>query len=411
MLTNKAVEAAKPRETDYKLTDERGLSLLVMRTGGKLWRFRYRVDGREKMLSLGAYPDVGLAKARERRDEARKLVADGIDPSVKRKAERAAKEKARADVFELVAREWFEKNSPSWAESHSGRVLRRLEKHVFPWLGARPISEIQRADVLEVLERIQAQGAIESAHRALQSIGSIFDYAQSTGRFPDDRRNPTYRQSKALKKPTIRHHASITDPKRIGELLRAIDKYSGQPVTAAALRLAPLVFVRPGELRHAEWSEIDMDGAEWRIPAEKMKARAPHIVPLSTQALGVLRDIKPLTGDGRYVFPSLRGAGRPMSENTINAALRSLGYGQDEMTGHGFRSMASTLLNEGKAGTWRPDAIERQLAHAERDETRAAYNFAEHLAERRRMMQAWADYLDVLRAGNVVPLEREKMIA
>jgi len=401
MLTPSAVTNAKPRAKPYKLADERGLFLLVRSNGSRWWRFKYRRPGthKENLLSLGVYPDVSLRKARERRDEARRLLADGIDPGDKRKAEQAA----GAETFEAIAREWFAKYSPNWAPGHSSKIIRRLELDVFPWIGGKPIVSITAPDVLTVLRRIESRGVIETAYRAKTNIGQVMRYAIATGRANLD---PTPSLRGALAPSPERHHATITDPDRIGELLRAIDAYAGDYVTRAALLLAPLVFVRPGELRHAEWAEIDLDAGEWRIPADKMKMRAPHIVPLASQAVATLRDLQPLTGSGRYVFPGARSRKRAMSENTVNAALRRMGFDHGTMTGHGFRSMASTLLNE---QGWNRDAIERQLAHAERDAVRAAYNYAEHLPERRKMMQAWADYLGALRTapGKVVPIKRK----
>lgn len=399
-LTDTAVRNAKGREKPYKLSDERGLYLLV-NAAGKYWRLDYRFAGKRKTLALGVYPDVPLSKAREKRDIARKQVADGIDPSVHRKAHRAAAVDRAANSFETIAREWHTKYRSTWTRGHGDRILRRLEADVFPWLGGRPIAEIMAPELLAVLRRIESRGALETAHRAHQNCSHVFRYAVATGRAE---RDPSADLRGALPPARPKHHASITEPKAVGELLRAIASYGGSFISKCALRLAPLVFVRPGELRNAAWKEFDFDGAEWKIPAERMKMRAPHIVPLSTQAIAVLRELHALTGAGRYVFPGARSNGRPMSENTVNAALRRLNYGSDEMTGHGFRSMASTLLNE--AG-WNRDAIERQLAHAERDEIRGAYNYAEYLPERRRMMQAWADFLSSLEAGaDVIPLRR-----
>lgn len=397
MLTDNAIRSAKPREKPYKLFDERGLFLLVTPSGGRWWRLKFRVAGKEKLLSLGVYPDVTLKSARELRDDARRELAGGVDPSAKRKAEKVAE----ADSFEAVAREWFAKFSANWAETHSEKIIRRLEADIFPWLGSRSVGQITAPELLTCVRRIEGRGALDTAHRALQNCGQIFRYAVATNRAE---RNPAADLRGALPPVNGGHFASITDPMAIGALLRDIDGYQGTFVGRCALRLVPFVFVRPGELRKAEWSEFDLDKAEWRIPAERMKARVMHIVPLSTQAVEILRELHPLTGAGRYVFPSLRTAERPMSENTINGALRRLGYSGDQMTGHGFRSMASTLLNE---QGWNRDAIERQLAHGERDEVRAAYNYAQYLPERRKMMQAWADYLDGLRTGgNVVPLKR-----
>ncbi len=394
-LTDTTIRNTKPGEKPVKLFDGGGLYLLVQPNGARWWRFDYRHDGKRRTLSMGIYPEAGLKQARARRDEARKLLAAGIDPSAARKAQKIAE----ADSFEAVAREWHAKRAPGWAPGHAGKIIGRLEKDVFPWLGARPVGDITARELLDVLRRIEARGAIEAAHRAHQNCGKVFRYAIATGRAE---RDPAADLRGALPPVKEKHHAAITEPKAVGELLRAIDGYRGSFVTQCALRLAPLLFVRPGELRKAEWAEIALMSAEWRIPAERMKMKTPHIVPLSRQALAVLHELRPLTGNGRYVFPGLRTPTRPMSENTVNAALRRLGYAKDEMTGHGFRSMASTLLNE---QGWHRDAIERQLAHGERDAVRAAYNYAEHLPERRRMMQAWADYLDGLKNGaEVVPL-------
>ncbi|OWW19197.1 tyrosine-type recombinase/integrase [Noviherbaspirillum denitrificans] len=399
-LTDTAIRNAKPKEKPYKLSDERGLFMLVHSNGGRYWRFKYRFGGKEKLLALGVYPDVPLKDARERRDDARRQVAAGIDPGLQRKAQKAAKVSCAANSFEAVAREWFAKYSPNWVDSHSSKIIRRFEKDIFPWLGNRPIGEISAPELLTTLRRIEGRRALETAHRALQNCGQVFRYAVATGRAD---RDPSGDLRGALPPTRPKHHASITEPKAIGAMLRTMDGYQGSFVTKCALKLAPLVFVRPGELRKAEWSEFNLDAAEWRIPAARMKMREQHIVPLSTQAVAILRELHALTGTGRYLFPGARTNGRPMSENTVNAALRRLGYKGDEMTGHGFRSMASTHLNE---QGWHRDAIERQLAHAERDEVRAAYNYAEHLPERRRMMQAWADYLDGLAAGAaVIPLK------
>ena len=391
-LTETRVRNAKGSEKPFKLSDDRGLYLLV-NAAGKYWRVDYRFAGKRKTLALGVYPDVTLKEARERRDNARKQLTNGVDPNVHRKAHRAAAVERAANSFEVIAREWHAKYSPTWTADHAARILRRLEADVFPWIGGRPIAEINAPELLTVLRRIEGRGALETAHRAHQNSGQVFRYAVATGRA---QRDPSGDLRGALPPVKTRHHASITDPKAVGELLRAIKGYGGSFIAKCALRLAPLLFVRPGELRQAEWAELDLDVAEWRIPAERMKMRTPHIVPLSSQAVEILRELHALTGAGKYVFPGARTNGRPMSENTVNAALRRLNYGSDEMTGHGFRSMASTLLNE--AG-WNRDAIERQLAHSERDQIRAAYNYAEHLPERRKMMQAWADYLSGLEAG------------
>jgi integrase len=394
-LTATAIQAAKPREKAYKLFDSGGMFLLVHPNGGRYWRLKYRVHGREKLLALGTYPDVPLAKARERREEARKLIADGVDPSITKQAEKTA----AADTFRVIGLEWLAKQKLAPATMEKARWT--LDDLLFPDLGEKPISVITAPEVLAVLRRIEGRGAIETAHRTKQRASQIFRYAIATGRASHD---PTGDLRGALQAANVEHRAAITEPKRAGELLRAMADYTGQPSTHYALKVAPYVFVRPGELRAAEWSEIDLDKAEWRIPAERMKMREAHVVPLATQVVSVFREIQPLTGSGRFVFPSLRTNTRPISEGTLNAALRRVGFSKEEMTGHGFRTMASTLLNE---QGWHPDLIELQLAHAERNKVRAAYNRAQRLDERRKMMQAYADYLDGLKAGgNVIPIRK-----
>lgn len=393
-LTDTAVRNAKPGLKVIRLKDDRGLHLEVSPKGGKYWRLRYWISGKERLISLGAYPDVSLKQARDRREDARRLIAEGVDPFLSRQADKAEAQK-QADTFETVAREWHGRQSATWVAGHAGKIIRRFELYVFPWIGAKPIREIGAPDLLDCLRRVEAKGAVETAHRALQTCGQVFRYAIATGRAD---RDPAADIRGALTPAKETHRAAVLDPAGVGALMRAIDAYTGGFVTCCALKLAPLTFVRPGELRHGEWSEIDLDNAEWRIPGPKMKMREQHIVPLSRQAVAILRELQPLTGAGQYVFPSVRTAGRPMSEVTILAALRRLGYAKNEMTGHGFRAMASTLLNE--AG-WAPDVIERQLAHAERNKVRAAYNRASLLPERRKMMQTWADYLDQLRAGDI----------
>lgn len=409
-LTDTAIRNAKPGITPsggatrkpYKMGDERGLYLEVSPNGGKWWRFKYRFEGKEKRLSLGVYPDVSLKDARERRDALRKQVASEIDPGVRRKAEKTSKAEAGANSFEVIAREWHTKQSTAWVKSTAIARLTRLDAEVFPAIGSKPISEVSAPEILKILRRSEGRGAHEVARRVRQMIGQIFRYAIATG---SAERDPSADLRGALVPTVVRHHSALTQPRAVGALMRAMAGYQGEPVTQAALRFAPLVFVRSGELRAAQWDEFDLDAAEWRIPAARMKMREEHIVPLSRQAVAVLRDIHELTGRWAFVFPSIRSRPRPMSENTINAALRRMGYTREEMTGHGFRSMASTLLNE---QGWNRDAIERQLAHAERDDIRAAYNRAGHLPERRKMMQAWADYLDALRTGaEIVPLHRK----
>ena len=396
-LTDTAVRNAKPDFKPRKLADGSGLYLIVTPAGGKWWRLKYRFGGKEKLLSLGTYPDVGLKDARQRRDDARKLLANGVDPSEVKRSQKAVQAE-QAETFEAIAREWIAKSEPTWAPRHTESVVARLERHVFPFIGSKPIREIAAPDLLAVIRRIEAQGIAETARRALQVSGQVFRYAVATCRAD---RDPSGDLRGALAPKKERHFAAITDPKAVGGLLRAIEAYQGSFVTRCALRLALLVFVRPGELRHAEWSEIDFEHAEWRIPAAKMKMREQHIVPLSRQSVEILQEIHALTGDGRYVFPSARTKNRAMSENAVLAALRRMGFTRDEMTGHGFRSTASTILHE---QGWPSDVIERQLAHGERNKVKASYNHAEHLPQRRKMMQAWADYLDALRSGvKVIP--------
>lgn len=396
MLSDSAIRQARPGPKPRKLFDGAGLYLLLNPAGGKWWRLKYRFAGKEKLLALGTYPEVALRQVREERDAARKLLAAGRDPGIERKTTKAALVQREANSFEAVAREWFEKFSDAWAPTHAKTVVRRLERDVFPWLGSRPVSEITAVELLAVLRRVEARGALETAHRIHQVCGQVFRYAIATGRAL---RDPSGDLRGALPPVRESHHAALTKPADVVALLRAIGGYQGSFVVRCALRLAPLLFVRPGELRKAEWSEFDLEGATWRIPAAKMKMRMEHLVPLSRQAIEVLRELHPLTGAGRYVFPGGRTTVRPMSENAITAALRRMGYERGRMTAHGFRTLASTLLNE--LG-WPADAIERQLAHAERDGVRDAYNRAEYLAERRRMMQAWADYLDGLVADSTL---------
>lgn len=372
--------------------------MLVQPSGSRLWRLKYRIDGREKLLSVGTYPEVSLKSARERREDARRQIAAGVDPSAKRKAERAA----RADTFEAIAREWLDLKRASLSARTYDKRLSRFEAFVFPSLGKRPIASITAPDLLAVIKRVEARGINETAHRVRSESSAVFRYAIATGRAE---RDPAADLRGALAPVVVRNHPAITEPAKIGGLLRSIHGYSGQPSTEYALKLLPLTFVRPGELRGAEWSEFDLDGGEWRIPKERMKMNEQHVVPLSSQAVALLRELKLLTGNGCYLFPSLRTDERPISNNTLNAALRRLGYTGDEMVSHGFRSMASTSLNE--LG-WEPDLIELQLAHAERDEVRGAYNRAQRLGDRRKMMQAWADYLDGLRAGaKVIPIAEQ----
>ncbi|MEJ2157157.1 MAG: integrase arm-type DNA-binding domain-containing protein [Desulfobacteraceae bacterium] len=401
-LSDTKIRNAKPKSMQYKLFDRDGLFLIVAPSGGKWWRFKYRFGGKEKLLSLGTYPEVTLVKARERRNMARTQVADGIDPSQMRKAQKAAKEQDQ-NTFEVIAREWHTKFTPTWTPGHAKAILRRLELNAFPWMGKRPIIEIKAPELLMVLRRIESRGALESAHRVRIICGQVFRYAVATGRAE---RDPSADLKGALPPAQSTHLAAITDPKKVGGLLRSIDGYEGSFVTKCALKLAPLLFVRPGELRHMEWAEIDLEAAEWNIPGDKMKTGHPHLVPLARQAVQILQEIQPLTGAGRYVFPSPRTAKRPMSNNAVLSALRRMGFEKDEMSGHGFRAMARTILDE--VLQVRPDYIEHQLAHAVKDPLGRAYNRTKHLNERRVMMQLWADYLDGLKAGaKVLPLKRK----
>ena len=360
--------------------------------GGKLWRFKWVVDRKEQTLSIGPYPLVSLKEARERRDEARRSLLEKKDPRRTRAESQAT---TAGDSFKEVAREWHSHFAPSWTTGHADGVMVKLEKDVFPYLGARPANEVTAPELLAVIRRVEDRGAHETARRVRAICGQVLKFAVATGRAE---RDWTLDIRGAMAPAPVKHFPAVTDPREVGALLRAIDGYQGDQVTRCALRLSPLVFVRPGELRNATWAEFNLEAAEWRIPAERMKMRDLHIVPLSRQALEMLAELRLLTGSGQFLFPSPRGKSRPFSNNTLNAALRRMGY-RDEMTAHGFRSMASTLLNE---QGWNRDAIERQRAHSPRDEVRAAFNRAEFLDERRRMMQAWADHLDKLKAGGEV---------
>ena len=401
-LTDVAIRNAKPKEKPYKLGDALGLYLLVQPTGGKLWRLKYRVAGKEKKLGLGIYPDVSLAEARKRRDDARETVAAGKDPSQEKQRNKARAKLGADNTFSALSAEYCKKRRRDGAKAWAPATAVRSEyllSLLTPALGAMPIAEIEPADILGPIRKIEGKGNLESARRTLQLASAVFRYAVATARLPSD---PTRDLKGALIAPTVTHYGAVTDASRVGELLRAIDGYEGQGFTKLAMQIAPHVFVRPGELRHADWSEIELDAALWIIPAEKMKMRKPHHVPLSKQAVALFREVRAITGPSGYVFPSIRSRTRPMSENTINAGLRRLGYASDEMTAHGFRAMASTLLNE--SGKWHPDAIERALAHGDSDKVRAAYHRGAHWKERVDMAQWWSDYLDQLRKGaDVVP--------
>lgn len=396
-LTDTAARNAKPREKEYKLADSGGLYLLVTPAGGKLWRLKFRIDGREKKLSIGSYPEISLAEARKRRDEAREQMAAGKDPSREKQLAKHRAQVAAANTFAEIGQEYLGKRKrEGLSGSTSGKADYYLSR-LTPALGRMPVGEITASDVLAVLRVFEKQGKHETANRLLQLASRIFRYAVATARLTSD---PTRDLRGAITTPKVKHYAAITDADGTGKLLRAIDGYEGGGMTRLALQLAPHVFVRPGELRQAEWSEIDLEKALWIIPAEKMKMRKPHQVPLSRQAVALLREAAGLTGAKGYVFPSVRTNARPMSENTINAGLRRLGYSKDEMTAHGFRSMASTLLNE--SGKFSPDAIERALAHSDSDSVRAAYHRGAHWQERVEMAQWWSDYLDQLRQGATI---------
>jgi integrase len=391
--------------------------------GAHGWRFDYSVHGRRKTISFGTYPDTTLALARRKADSARQLVAEGIDPSQKRKAEKETFVQARVadereaqglpplDSFEAVAREWYSVKRDGWAASYGDKIIARLEADVFPWIGKLPVAQVTAPQLLEVMRRIEARGVIETAHRALQDSSQALRYAVATGKASS---NPARDLKGALRRPNTKHFPAITEPKRFGELLRAIDSYAATPVVRAALKLAPMLLLRPGELRFAEWPEIDLDAAMWTVPAVRMKRElrqklhgAPHLVPLPKQAVAVLRELHPLTGHAKMVFRGERHHDRAMSENTINAALRAMGFSADEVTGHGFRATARTMLQE-RLG-FDPDVIEAQLAHSVRDNLGRAYNRTEFVEQRRKMLQAWADYLEKLRRGApVVPLQGRK---
>ncbi len=403
-LTTVAVDAAKGRAKPYKLADGGGLYLLVNEDGRRYWRIKYRVDGKEKLLSLGVFPEVTLKRARTLAGEVRKLKATGADPAQERQYAKAKRRADAANTVEAIAREWVAKEAKrcDWADSHGRVVLRRLEKDVFGRLGSKPIGSVTHADLLAALKRVEERGAMESAHRVRQYLDATFRYAMAKHLVPA---NPTPNPQE-LEVPDRGRFAAITDPKGVGALLRAIGGYSGSHVVRTALRLAPLVFVRPGELRAAEWAEFDLDAAEWMIPAERMKMRRPHLVPLSAQAVALLRELHDLTGTGKLVFPSERGRGRPMSENTLKAALDTLGFA-GKHTAHGFRHMASTMLHESRK--FRSEVVERQLAHADKNTIRAVYNAAEYLEERRQMLQWWSDRLETLAAtDNVVSLGKRR---
>lgn len=405
-LSDVAIRSAKPRAKPYKMGDSLGLFLLVQPSGGRLWRLKYRIDGREKKLGIGTYPEVSLSEARRRRDEARELIAAGKDPSREKQRDRLRAKELVGDTFSLIATEYCDKRKRDghkpWAPATAKRCEYLLDL-LSGSIGRMRIGEIEPVDVLAAVRRIESKGNLESARRTLQLAGAVFRYAIATARLSSD---PTRDLRGALTAPKVTHYGAITDARGVGALLRAIDGYEGMGFTKLALQIAPHVFVRPGELRQAEWGEFDFDNAVWTIPADKMKMRKPHHVPLSRQALALFGELRMITGPAGYVFPSVRTRSRPMSENTLNGALRRLGYTSDEMTAHGFRALASTLLNE--SGKWSPDAIERALAHGESDKVRAAYHRGAHWQDRVEMAQWWSDHLDALRDGaDILPFRKK----
>ncbi|MEI6611187.1 MAG: integrase arm-type DNA-binding domain-containing protein [Deltaproteobacteria bacterium] len=409
-LTDLKVLKAKSNGKQFTLFDGSGLFLLVTPSGGKLWRFKYRFAGKEKLLAFGAYPVISLQDARQKREEARRQLANGIDPGSVRKAQKQAKTES-TETFEVIAREWHGRFTHTWTAGHAKTLIDRLERDVFPWIGKLPISEIKVPELLSVLRRVESRGALETAHRIKTICGQVFRFAITTGRAE---RDPSADLKGALPQPQKKHMAALTDPKDVAPLLRAMDDYNGSFVVKCALKLAALFFVRPGELRTAQWSEINLDTAEWNLPIARMKLTLKikqerkgqcHLVPLASQAVTILKEIMPLTGESRYVFPSALSFDRPMSNNAILSALRRMGFAKDEMSGHGFRAMARTILDE--VLQVRPDFIEHQLGHAVRDPNGRAYNRTAHLDERRKMMQTWADYLDGLKAGaKILPFKQ-----
>lgn len=402
-LTDLQVRNSKPKEKNYKLSDGGGLYLLVTPSGGKLWRFDYSFNGKRKTLFLKSYPEKSLSDARKDRDNARSLLANDFDPGAlikEQKIKAQLQSEHDANTFEKVAREWFSKNEPVWSESHKKTITSRLGRDVYPIIGNRPIAEITRGEVIALIRRVEARGVIETADRIKIYCGQIFRYALNLELIPF---NPITDMRDVLSKRESGHHAAITDPKKLAGLMRAIDDFDGSFIVKCALRIAPLVFVRPGELRQMEWAEIDFETAQWNIPAKKMKMKVAHLVPLSNQVVKILQELHPLTGSGKYVFPNGRTTERPMSDVALLAALRRMGYSKEEMTPHGFRATARTILDE--VLKVRPDFIEHQLAHAVKDPNGRAYNRTAHLDERKKMMQLWADYLDKLKAGaKLIPL-------
>lgn len=400
-LTATQIRNAKPKEKPYKLADERGLYLLVNPSGGRLWRLKYRIDGKEKLLALGGYPDVSLADAREKRDAARKLLATGVDPGEIKKAQKAGRMDRAANSFEVVARRWHAKCSSKWSDSYAHKTIRMLERDLFPWIGGKPVAEIEAPEFLSVARRLEGRGIVDTAHRAMQLCGQVMRFAVAEGLA---KRDPVGDLRGALESVQTKHMASVTDPIKVGEILRMFDSFSGTYQVKQALLLAPLVFARPGELRNAKWKDIDLDACMWSLPAESMKMGEPHLVPLSSQAVTILKDMHPYSGHLEHVFPGARDPKRPMSDAAVNAAMRRLGIDtKNELTGHGFRAMARTILHERL--NYSPEVIEVQLAHKVAGPLGAAYARAKFLDQRIKMMQAWSDYLDSLKkGGQVIPL-------
>lgn len=396
-LSDTRIRSAKPKRKLYKLSDGAGLQLWVWPDGAKRWRLAYRFNTRQKVLALGVYPEIGLKGARDAREVARRTLAEGLDPGVAKQVAKATKSLSAANTFEAIAQELLAKKRKEGRAEATIAKVEWLLSMAGSEIGQRPIAELKAPDILATLRKVEARGRHETARRMRAVIGEVFRYAVATGRAESD---PTVALKGALTAPIVQHRAAIIEPKAFGALLRAISEYQGAPETGAALKLLPLTLARPGELRQAEWSEFDLENAIWSIPASRMKMRRPHRIPLSPQAIAILRDLHRLTGKGTYIFPSIRSTARPMSENTINAALRRLGFTKDEMTGHGFRSSASSILNE--SGLWNPDAIERQLAHVDSDSIRRAYSRADYWDERVRMMAWWAEKCDELESGGTV---------
>ncbi|MBV7265898.1 tyrosine-type recombinase/integrase [Erythrobacter ani] len=397
-LTAAEIKAFKPADQSYKRADGKGLYIEVAPSGSKLWRWKYRVGGKEKRLALGAWPETSLAKARELRDEARRQLNDGEDPALRRKKAKATAQFEAANTFAAIGAEYIEKKM--MAEGLAKRTVEKAKWHLdllSPAIGNMPISDVDPQMLLAALRKLEARGTYETAKKCRGFASRVFRFAIWTGRAEHD---PAAALNGALTTPKAKHYAAILDPGKLGELLRVVDDYDGQPITKLALQVTPHVFVRPGELRHAEWEEFDLEAAIWRIPEGKMKARRAHAVPLSRQVLSILEKLKSHSGSDGYVFPSFYTAKRPMSENTVNVALRRMGFSKDEVTAHGFRATASTLLNE--SGKWNPDAIERALSHGDSDAVRGAYSRGNYWEERVQMAQWWSDYLDQLRSGGEV---------